>query len=323
MKGSADYRGPGDDFPYMGFQILGATHLLLGIAMEVVGIVRLSMSEEERLYTLHTGGVAVWCPMAAIATGILGVLISKKRYWEVRCLKEAFVGMCLITGMVFMVALGVVTGIVDFYQYNILKQFGVDFKPEGIIDTKPMNANDTQMAIVWLIMALAALELMVCMVSACVCCCCAPLYREDTSTPQQQIVVKQEPPPPVYVEKPAPAPAKTIYIERPAPQPQPQQQQQIVLRAPVNPQPIVVQAKPTPKPTPVIIQQAAPQPQQQQVIYQQLPPPRPVVMAPRPMMMAPRPMMMGAPQQPGPFFMRPPQPAPIYASMRGMPQRMM
>ena len=49
--------------------------------------------------------------------------------------------MSLITGMVFMVALAVVTIIFDFYHYSVLDMWDVEFEPAGM-QLQPTEADD-------------------------------------------------------------------------------------------------------------------------------------------------------------------------------------
>jgi hypothetical protein len=63
LASAAEYRGPGDDFPFMAFNILGGTHILLATAMIITGVVHVALGPEDRLNFLLTGGVSLWCPI--------------------------------------------------------------------------------------------------------------------------------------------------------------------------------------------------------------------------------------------------------------------
>ena len=59
-----DYRGPGDDFPFMAYHIMAAAHILVSTAMIVLGLIHISLGKEDRMYFLLSGGVSLWCPLA-------------------------------------------------------------------------------------------------------------------------------------------------------------------------------------------------------------------------------------------------------------------
>lgn len=295
------YRGPGDDFPFVAFHILGATHILLAVGMLIAGIIHVSLGMEDRLFFLLSGGVAIWCPIPALVTGIIGAMVSNNRHWEVQCYKQAFLAMSLVTALLFMVPLGVVTGIIDFYFYQVAQMSFMDD-----LGFRTATKMDSRVALMWVIVALACLEFLVCILSACICCCCAPLYKEEVAAPdqQQQIIIRQQSPPPIYIEKPQP-PQPKIIVQRPAPQPQP----------------IYVQAPAPAQQQPIYVQAPAPAPAQQQPIYIQAPPQRPQapIFVQAPPQRPPQPMMLQGPRANLPMIM-PSSPMPMYAqpSMMGV-----
>ena len=105
------YSGPSTNFKYAVFRGLGATQLVLGGLLSLLGLIQCAFSDEDRSISLVSGSVIIWMPLfvskqlltlrlnfvttslllrtQAVGSGLVGVLFSRKRFWEVECLVSA------------------------------------------------------------------------------------------------------------------------------------------------------------------------------------------------------------------------------------------
>lgn len=258
------YRGPGDDFPYMGFQVLGTVHVLVAVATMTAAVVHLTLSQEDRTIFLLTGAVAMWCPATALATGIIGLCIRSQRFWNVHCLRQAFWVMSLVTALM-MIPQAVVTALVDGYYYSI-----TDIMPLEVF-AHPKKPSMEHTALIWIIIGLSIVEFVICLLSSSVSCCCAPTYREAEPEPvqQEEIIIKQQAPPPIIIQQKEEKPKTVLKAITPA--------QNVAVARPAAPQQVVV-ANPAPPVTTVVARPAVlPAP-----VHAVPAPPRPVMLAPAP-----------------------------------------
>lgn len=209
FESSKVYKGPTSDFPYKSYKILGIAHIVFSVCILVCGVVHTTLSYDDRKFFLLTGSVSIWCPLFGIGLGAIGVSISRKRYWEVECLRTAFVAVSALTHCA-MIALILVMVLLDFYYYGIIEN-----KPAESFDLTRKQFSDEEekdgyVTLMALIVAFAGCEYILSFITFCIGCCCSPIYEpektkgfqtltkpkaqpEYSTAPQQMVIANGKP----------------------------------------------------------------------------------------------------------------------------------
>ncbi|KAL4228931.1 hypothetical protein ACF0H5_011971 [Mactra antiquata] len=152
-------------FPFSSFKLLGALQIGLGVVCVLLGVVDLFLFlyasthyDDDTLKALTIASIPVWCGLWFIVAGAMGSCMSLQQKTTLSYFKMTFLVLSVLCSVLFGPALVTVEAVICV-----------------------MRTEDSEAAFEWLIPLIIAFvafnEIILALITACICCCCSPLNQ--------------------------------------------------------------------------------------------------------------------------------------------------